>query len=112
MDQGAGFHTYHQAQERMRYQENERLMRGTMRDGTRRWDDVECLNCGSADVDLAEAIPGPLFACQECGHAFDPEDESTWEQVERVWTPDERPRHYVCRYKDVTIVVPQEDGIE
>ena len=41
----------------------------------RRWDDIECPACGSADIDLAETIPGPLFACQECGHAFDPEDE-------------------------------------
>jgi hypothetical protein len=37
-----------------------------------RWDDIECPSCGSADVDLASEIPGPLFACQECGARFDP----------------------------------------
>ena len=37
-----------------------------------RWDDIDCPECGSADVDLAEEIPGPLFACQECGERFDP----------------------------------------
>jgi len=50
-------------------------MNETMRDRMRRWDDVDCPACGSADIDLAETILGPLFACQECGHAFDPEDE-------------------------------------
>ena len=37
-----------------------------------RWDGIECSECGGADVDLAEAIPGPLFKCQECGKRFDP----------------------------------------
>ena len=37
-----------------------------------RWHDIECPSCGSADVDLADEIPGPLFACQECGEPFDP----------------------------------------
>jgi hypothetical protein len=37
-----------------------------------RWHDIECPECGSADVDLAEEIPGPLFTCQECGESFDP----------------------------------------
>jgi hypothetical protein len=47
-------------------------MRQTMRDGMRRWHDIECPRCGSADVDLAAEIPGPLFVCQECGERFDP----------------------------------------
>lgn len=38
-------------------------------------DDVECPSCGGADVDLAETIQGPLLECQECGAAFDPEEE-------------------------------------
>jgi hypothetical protein len=47
-------------------------MSDTVRDGMRRWDDIECPACGSADIDLATAIPGPLFVCQECDKHFDP----------------------------------------
>jgi hypothetical protein len=39
----------------------------------KKWFDViECPDCGSADIDLAEEVPGPLFRCQECGEPFDP----------------------------------------
>jgi hypothetical protein len=36
------------------------------------YDEVECPECGSTDVDLAEEVPGPVFQCQECGEQFDP----------------------------------------
>jgi len=36
------------------------------------FDEMECPQCGSGDVDLAEEVVGPVFQCQECLHRFDP----------------------------------------